>query len=199
VKQTSFRKNIITLCFISVLFSGCASVAPPAENTPVSWQARQASLASLQSWQLSGKLGVVSETDSGSMSVQWQQSQNHYTIRLMPPLNAGAMTLTGNDHGITLTTSDGKTTHANSPSELLRDNGGPALPVQNLRYWIRGLPAPGAATPHFDAYGRLSSLNQAGWQIDFLSYTHALARDLPSRISLNSPQLKIKMVIYQWE
>ena len=199
MKQPSFRKNIVTLCFITLLFSGCASVAPPAENTAVSWQTRQASLANLQSWQLSGKIGVVSKTDSGSMSVEWQQTQNRYTIHLMPPLNAGAMTLTGDDRGITLTTSDGKVSHANSPSELLSNNGGPALPVQNLRYWIRGLPAPGAANPQFDAYGRLSSLTQAGWQVTYLSYTHALARDLPSRITLSSPELKIKMVIYQWE
>ena len=58
---------------------------------------------------------------------------------------------------------------------------------------------PGAASPQFDAYGRLSSLKQAGWQIVYLSYTHALDRDLPSRIALNSPGLKIKVVVYAWK
>lgn len=199
MKHIPFGRKLVTLCFIGALFSGCASVAPPADNTSVSWSAREKSLNTLTAWQLSGKLGIISETDSGSMSVSWQQAQNNYTIRLMPPLNAGAMTLNGNDHGITLTTSDGKVSRAASPSDLLRDNGGPALPVQNLRYWIRGLPAPGSATPQFDAYGRLSRLNQAGWQIVYLSYTHALDRDLPSRVSMSSPQLKLKIVVYQWE
>lgn len=199
MKHIPFLLKLVTLCFIGTLLSSCASVAPPAENTPIHWQAREKSLNTLTAWRLSGKLGIISDTDSGSMSVAWEQSQNNYTIRLMPPLNAGAMTLNGNNQGITLTTSDGKISRAANPSELLRDNGGPALPVQNLRYWIRGLPAPGAATPAFDAYGRLSRLNQAGWEIVYLSYTHALSRDLPSRVSMTSPQLKLKVVIYSWE
>lgn len=193
-------KNTVIVCFISVLLTACASVAPPADNQHLSVAARQSALTSLKAWQLTGKIAFRSNQDAGTVNVTWQEQPNHYTLTLLAPLGAGGMTLTGNDQGITLKTDDGKIMQAKNAGELLRDHGGPNLPIQNLRYWIRGLPAPySAANPRFDAYGRLSTLAQDGWQVEYLSYTHALACDLPSRLTLTSPDLKIKMMVYQWE
>jgi outer membrane lipoprotein LolB len=132
--------------------------------------------------------------------LRWQEDNRRYTLNLLAPLGAGGMTLTGTDHHLTLTTDDGKVQQAGDPSELLRQNGGPPLPVQNLRYWVRGLPAPfSTATKQFDAYGRLSQILQDGWQIDYLSYTHALGQDLPSRLNAQSADTRFKLVIYEWQ
>lgn len=200
MKQTACLRFLLTTCFLSVLLTGCASIAPPAQNQNIAWSSRSQSLSQLTAWQLRGKLAFRSPADSGSASLNWNERANHYVLTLFAPLGAGGMTLTGNDHDITLKTDNGQMQHSNDPSELLRQNGGPPLPVQNLRYWIRGLPAPfSPAQKQWDTYGRLSQVKQDGWQIDYLSYTHAHNLDLPSRLNASSDQVKIKLMIYQWE
>ncbi len=76
------------------------------------------------------------------------------------------------------------------------------LPVNGLRYWVRGLPEPGS-TPvlQTDASGRLTRLEQNGWIIEYPAYapTSILNLDLPERIVARRPDLSVKLVIEQWK
>lgn len=199
MKHSANSRIALFLSSLVIFLSGCASVAPPAPNTNTPWQTRERALSTLNQWQLSGKIAVIAPQNSGSASVTWQQNAQQYNITLLAPLGAGGMTLTGNDHHITLKTTDGKVAEADSPEALLRDNGGLNIPVSSLRYWIRGLPAPGGNPQlHFDSFGRLSQIQQNGWNIDYLSYTHAYGLDLPSRITITAAALKVKIIVYNW-
>lgn len=195
----SLRKALLT-GVITLFLTSCASVAPPAPDTRTPWDSREKSLTALNTWALNGKVAIITPTEADSVSIQWTQHAKNYTIGLFAPLGAGSLTLRGDDSHITLTSPDGKTHEAKSPEALLETNGGPHLPVSNLRYWVRGLPAPHQPDhTTFDPYGRLTTLTQAGWRIEYLSYTRAYALDLPSRMTLTSPGYKIKVVIHQWE
>ena len=60
---------------------------------------------------------------------------------------------------------------ARIPILLLEQTLGLRLPVTGLRYWVRGLPAPGpTALLQTDAAGRLTRLEQNGWVIEYPSY-----------------------------
>lgn len=200
MKTTNSLRNPLLLGLIILFLTSCTTVAPPAPDTRTPWNRREQSLTTLNSWALNGKVAIITPTEADSVSIQWKQHAKDYTISLLAPLGAGSMTLQGDNTHILLTTPDGKTHEAASPEALLEANGGPRLPVSNLRYWVRGLPAPSEANhTTFDPYGRLTTLTQAGWQIEYLSYTRAYALDLPSRMTLTSPGFKIKVVIHQWE
>ena len=109
--------------------------------------------------------------------------------------------------------SDGKTvklTRGNQPplyaptaSDLLFQAAGYKLPLNNLYYWIRGLPAPGKSQQRHDQYGHLIQLQQDHWQIKFLRYTHVKQHDLPQLIDLSQPishaKTKVRIVIKNWE
>lgn len=200
MKPSNLVRTPAIIVIMILFLTSCASVAPPAPDTRTPWISRARSLNDLQTWAVSGKLAIITPTEADTVSIQWKQQVKNYTINLLAPLGAGSMTLNGDSTHLTLTTPDGVTHEATSPEALLEANGGPHLPVSNLRYWVRGLPAP-QQPDHttFDPYGRLTTLSQAGWQIEYLSYTRAYNLDLPSRITLTAPGYKIKVVIHEWE
>ncbi len=208
---TGYKLNRVLgtlVCFTAL--AGCASVShPPATTTTtetpttsaqaVSWKDRQAKLTSIQSFRVDGKIAVRTPRDSGSATVNWVQRHSSYSIALMGPLGSNGLKLQGQPGNVTLQTSDGKTYSANSAEQLLKERWGFHLPVSNMHYWIRGLPVPGmAANTRFDSDGRLSQLVQQGWNIQYLSYTKMGNVDLPEKMSITSPSLTVKIVIYQW-
>ena len=129
MKHFTFPRIALFLSSLIIFLSGCASVAPKAPDTTTPWKTRERALSALNHWQLSGKIAVIAPQDSGSATVDWQQTAEQYRITLLAPLGAGGMTLTGSDHHILLKTTDGKVAEASSPEALLRENGGLNIPV----------------------------------------------------------------------
>lgn len=180
--------------------SSCSTVAPPAPNVPVKWENREVSQRQLTSWKLNGKIAVISAKDAGSASIDWTQRVDKYHISLLGPLGSHGVNLSGRPGFVKMETADGKQATAGSPEQLLSQQLGWNLPVSHLVYWIRGVPAPSIpATKHQDAYGRLSSLTQEGWHITYPSYTKLGEIDVPSRLVMTSSNLKVKIVVYNWQ
>lgn len=185
---------------LTVAIAGCTAVTPPpAPEVKIPKQDRQAALNQIQSWNVSGKIAVQTPNDSGSASVDWAQNHSRYRISLLGPLGSGGLKLSGQPGAVTLQTADGKRYTASSPEQLLAERWGFHLPVSNLKYWIRGLPAPGSVSnARYDSYGRLSELSQQGWRVRYLGYTRVSGIDLPTKIFANSTALNVKMMIYNW-
>jgi outer membrane lipoprotein LolB len=49
-----------------------------------------------------------------------------------------------------------------------------------------------------DEQGRLTRLEQGGWVIDYPAYGQVAALELPTRIQAQRDQIKVKLVIEQW-
>lgn len=202
--------GMIGVVFLTSTIVGCKTATSPTATTTasaadtttpssnVSEQDRQTSLASINSWRINGKIAVYGARDSGSASVNWVQNRGHYSISLLGPLGSHGLKLTGDPGHVNLQTSDGKSYQAANPEQLLAQRWGFHLPVSNMRYWVRGLPVPGPAKTQFDNEGRLTDLVQQGWHVQYQSYTKVSRVDLPDRISITSPSLRVKIVIYQW-
>lgn len=197
-------KHILWILLALIALTGCSSKVAPLNTSPLppskeSWEERQKRLMHIQSWQVSGKIAAQSAHDSGSATVNWTQRQGLYTISLSGPLGSHHLELKGQPGSVTLLTAEGKSLSAQSPEQLLISQWGFHIPISNIKYWIRGLPVPGVpVNTRFDNQARLSSLTQQGWQVDFLDYTQVGQIQLPNRISIVSPSLKIKIVIHQW-
>lgn len=186
--------------FLILTLTSCATVTPTTPTTPQpSWTERKLALSRIQNWQIKGKIAVQTAQDAGSANIAWQQYADRYTVSLWGPLGTHNVKLTGQPGSIVLETADGKKYSANSPEQLLREQWGFNVPISYLRYWIRGLPAPGAATLQFDASNRLSHLTQQDWQVVFSGYTHKGKIDLPERMMITSATLRTKIIIYRWE
>ena len=69
------------------------------------------------------------------------------------------------------------------------------LPLAGLADWVRG--AASASSPakeEKDAEGRLTKLEQAGWQIEYQDY----AGGRPSRMRLTYPGIELRLAISKW-
>ena len=181
IARNAALKHILFLFILVSLITSCATVAPTAPPSQVSWQDRETILNRIQSWQINGKIGVQTAQDSGSATVDWIQNQQNYSVSLLGPLGTNGLKLSGQPGKVTLDMSDGKHFTASNPEELLAKQWGFNLPVSYLRYWIRGLPVPSLpVNSQFDTSHRLTDLMQQGWHVQFLSYTRQNNVDLPS-------------------
>lgn len=194
--------RLLLIIFISILLSSCITL--PADqgalHQNVSWPTRVKHIEKIQAWQLYGAIAIKTSQAGQAASFNWQQQANqHYTIGLYGPLGAGRVTLIGTPNQVSLT-ANGKQYHAKTPESLMQDVLGWQLPVHNLYYWIRGIPAPNLpATRQFDAANRLSKLEQQGWQVTYLQYTGVNGVDLPTKIMLKNQQLSVKVVLSSWQ
>lgn len=158
------------------------------------------SLTSLSSWEISGAIAAKNQKKGWTAALNWlQRGANQYQIRLFGPLGGGTVIIEKNGSIITLR--DGpKKRSSNNADELLRKETGVRLPVKDLYYWVRGLPAPGATQAlRRTSDNRLISFNQAGYTINYTEYTSTGGMILPSKIRLQGHGVMIKLVIKRWK
>lgn len=192
------RCAIVSIC----LLTACAPPRPAEElptNKVIPLAERKAETATVSSWDIKGALAAKSKTKGWSATMNWvQHGPGSYQIRLMGPLGGGTVLI--NKNGGTVTFQDGpKTSTSSNADELLLKQTGIRLPVNNLYYWVRGLPAPGGVqSEKHDQYNHLVQLRQSGYTIDFTKYTSVKGIDLPSMIRLEGNGVMIKVVIKNW-
>lgn len=187
------------------LLAGCSQPKIISENQPSDSTAKKAERVEhvdaslIKSWDLSGAMSAKGKSKAWSAQIHWQQSgANQYQIRLFGPLGSGTVIIDGKKGRITYTDGPKKITSKN-PDELFERETGLRLPVQNLYYWVRGLPAPGSVTSSASGQNHaLSTLDQNGYHITYINYTMVHHAMLPTKIRLEGHGLLIKLVIRQW-
>jgi outer membrane lipoprotein LolB len=198
--RTDKFKIIVSL--FAVCLSGCASMATqqPAQNHHISWDERAETLSAIQDWDLKAAIALHANKAAESGSLHWEKNGEQYSILIYGPLGASTIVMTGSPGKVELLTPQGKKFYASSPEILLAQQTGWHLPVSQLNYWIRGLPAPESpALKHFDSFNHLMLLEQQGWNIQYLRYMTVNHVDLPAKIFLNYPGLSVRIVITNWQ
>lgn len=194
------KKMLVTLPVL--LLTACAPPKPAAElptNELMPVAKREAKTATVSSFELSGAMAAKNSKKAWTASINWlQRGAGNYQIRLMGPLGGGTVII--DKKGSEVSFRDGpKTVHSSNADELLFKQTGIRLPVNNLYYWVRGLPAPGpVGSRQQDNYNHLTSLNQAGYHIDYTRYTSVKGIDLPSMIRLEGHGVMVKLIIKNW-
>ncbi|GGB31910.1 outer-membrane lipoprotein LolB [Oceanisphaera marina] len=188
--------RIILVVFTLLWLSGCAYKA---EKAPAgSWLAQKNALAQLQQWQLSARLGIITSDERGSLSLFWRQNRNDYRMNLTNVVGKRVFDLSRQGRSVQLTDSDGQQHQAADARELVQRLTGWDLPVEQLSYWIKGLPG---ATDQvtYDEHGRPSTIKAHGWELRYLGYTQIEGLWLPSRLDLSHQDTKLRLAINQWE
>ena len=203
-----FKIGFILPVLAALVISGCSQITVKERvegaGDPNLWKTHKAQVSPVDSWQINGKIGVKAvkngETQSGSATLYWLQRQDYYDIRLAGPLGRGATRLTGSPAGVELEVANQGRYRAATPEALLEQHLGWQLPVGRLLWWVRGLPEPKSRSAiTLDNQGRLASLTQDEWRVQYLSYAQHEAYWLPERIQLQGPDLNLTLVIKQWQ
>lgn len=192
------RNNALAIIMVGALISACAA---PRMDAPVNenWQARRNVLAAITTWEFTGRIGVRDEKEAHSSRIRWQQHDDEYVINLWGTLNAGATEITGNPTLVTLQQEGKAPLMAATPEDLVYEQLGYELPVTQLRFWIKGIPAPGSTgAPSFNEENHLIALQQDGWTVQYLAYTNFDMESLPTRIRIEKSPLRLDFVRLDW-
>ena len=105
-----------------------------------------------------------------------------------------------NATGVKLVSSDGNTVTSSDVESLTEQTMGWRLPAHYLEDWAlgRATDAP-ISSATWDDEGRLSKLNQDGWEIQYLAYQSSNGYQLPSKLNLRNTKLYLKLVIDNWQ
>lgn len=197
--------SVLALLLASLLLSGCQiwqttheMPAPTPDQPKLDWVEHVRTLTLMQEWQIRGKIGVRTADDGGSAYLDWSQSFDSFYIMLSGPLGQGSTIISGNPYGARLENSDG-TYISDSPEQLVLEHTGWSIPIPQLLYWIKGIPAPhGKSEATHNAYGTLATLKQEEWSLEFDRYGAAMGTLLPQRIKISRDDLKVTLVIKEW-
>ncbi len=196
------------LCLVPVwgllVLVACAPVTERKGVTDVrqAWAQRVSALARYKDWGLRGRVGIRHGEEAWQAGLEWVQEGDAFLIKLFDPLGRKVAILRGRPGQVDLKTSRGVSARAADAEQLMEDLLGWSLPVSGLRYWIRGLPAPGAGEGEvrmaWDDRGRLSRLQQAGWTIVYAEYQDTPAISMPRVLRLSRGTVAVKVLIKEW-
>lgn len=199
---------------LALLLAGCATapvLPPPVDNPSAAWRARQIELQRVTRWKIQGRLALHTAEQGLQASLHWVRERERHILDLTGPLGRGHVRLSLDREGAQLRDADGKTYKAENAQQLLYRHTGWVVPLNELNYWILGLPAPDvSANQDMDEWGRLKTLRQSGWEIRFLEYTRTGALELPSKLfikkqtdgadatELKNAALNLRLSIERW-
>ena len=192
----------------ALLLAACATQAPraplpPLTRTPeANQQQREAVLAAQSSWSLQGRVALSNGRDGGSGRIDWQQDGARYDVSLSAPVTRQSWRITGHESHARLEGIAGGPLEGDDPVALLREATRWDIPVTALASWVRGIPADearhGRADVEFGPDGRLATLRQAGWTVQYMAWAPDGAIELPQRLEASRNGAKVRLVVDGW-
>lgn len=189
----------LAACAIALLAAGCATL--PEAGDAGDWPERRQALQALERWQLDGRVAVAAGSDGFSGSLRWRQSGERSEIELRGPLGSGTIAIRVDGNELSVADERGQTLDgAEARDYILRSIGGDVpLPITEMRYWLVGVPAPGAAYQEsIGADQRLARLEQQDWRVAYSTYRGVGGVVLPSRVEMTTEGLRLRLVVADW-
>jgi outer membrane lipoprotein LolB len=182
--------------------TACAHL--PVGSDGLSYDDRRSALATVDAWEMSGRLAV----DAGGRGFQgrfeWRQRADALDLAVRGPLGAGVLQVAGTPDHMTFT-ARGETRTLTDPETELSSLLGWWLPVGSLHAWLLGLTDPAfRARTENGAGGTLAAFEQRLWRVAFPSYQLATLASraqgvlVPRRIDLAHDELTLRVTIDDW-
>lgn len=180
-----------------VLLAGCSTLASVTGGPSTSAPALEH--AFIPSFEVTGRLSVRHASEGFSGNLSWRHIFGEDEFVVQTPLGQGVARVTQNSQGATLQTADGQIRQASDAESLTQQVLGFRLPLAGLPHWVQARAISESAVLRHNADGTLAFLNEQGWQIAYLSYHTVGQRVLPSKLSMENAELKLRLVIDDWQ
>lgn len=200
------RRLAAPACLAATLILGGCATAPSMTTPALSWAERRAVLQNAGEFALTGRVAVNAGGEGFNASMRWQQQGDLSLVSLDGPLGVGGARIETDGTQLSLTTSRGESMQGEEARAEIEKRIGFPLPLDSLRYWVRGVPAPASeASENLDATAqRLAGLEQNGWRIAYDDYTNRGVtndelRELPRLLTAERAGTRVRVVIDRWE
>ena len=186
------------------LLQACAS-APPSK--PIKNEVSQnlylqhlKNLAVIDQFTLKGRIGVQSNGEGFSGSLNWQHDNLNDDISLYSPFGGQVASIKKTVEKVTLEDAKGNIVSAPDAETLTQITLGWKLPLAGLADWSLGRPANGdVQSIIWNELGYLTSLKQDEWHIEYQDYSNNNGLFLPNKILLKSKKVNLKLLVEQWD
>ncbi len=187
---------------VALVLIGCTAPMPRTED-PAARQAfdeRAEVVKAFDEWRLAARLGLSTETEYWSAQLNWRVQQERHVLDLSGPMGRGGGRLTlAPDQPAVLITRAGEQYQAEDPDALVAYLTNESIPVSGMRYWVRGLLAPGAEYDlEVDEDGLPRRIEQSGWVIEFGEFDEVDGMALPVRMDLEREGVELRVRIANW-
>ena len=146
-------------------------------------------------FELSARFAARYRDEAASGLLAWRHRAASDEVLLSSSFGQGMARISRDGEQVTLTAGDDKRYTAADAETLTEQVLGFRLPLRGLADWVRARPATDApAQAEYAQDGRLLSLEQHGWRIEYLGYAGAR----PTRLKLNYPGLELRLAIGEW-
>ena len=187
------RRALTLICCCAL--AACVTTRPVPPPT-TAWTQRVGELQGANAWQLDGRAAVALGTQGWQATLNWQQADNAAEVHLSGPFGIGALVLKQTPGGLSLNGAPPSDAVLSQVQEKL----GFDLPIENLHYWLLGVPNPGST---FDLsrneQDRAKVLSQAGWSIAYDRYMPVAGDLLPARLVMTAGDVRVRIVIDHWD
>ena len=194
---------------IPLLLAGCttapqkpdvAEVVLSGEALEQAWVANRERATAIDKWQVNGRAGVKTKAKSGVVSINWDHQPETFSIYMTGPLGQTLARLEGQGDSVVLDVPGQEPAMASTAEALLYRQTGWWLPFSSLKYWMRGIPAPGKDYIRMlNPQGYLAELKQDGWRIIFGSYRDVSGVRLPEKIRAEKNGVSVILSIREWK
>ncbi|HVY66843.1 MAG TPA: lipoprotein insertase outer membrane protein LolB [Gammaproteobacteria bacterium] len=192
----------LTIAVAVLVLPACAHL--PVGTDGLSYDARRGTLATVDAWDMRGRLAVDTGGRAFQGSFDWHQRADALDLAVRGPLGAGLLQVAGTPNHMTFT-ARGETRTLTDPEAELSALLGWWLPVGSLHAWLLGLTDPAFRAQTQDgADGTLAAFEQRLWRVVFPSYQVATLAGrasgvlVPRRIDLTHGELKLRLTIDDW-
>jgi outer membrane lipoprotein LolB len=195
-------KHLILTLLLSTALTGCSLM--PWSSDEDSEVLTFLPADQLNQWDLTAKFSVSTDKGTESGSIRWILNADEERLDVLSPTGSVVAQLTMTESEARLKTDDQETV-AKDAETLFRDVMDISLPVNALRYWVRGLDAPDLPLEGVekDSEGRITELAQDGWQlayngnISIESGTHRF--EVPRRLTATRGEIEIRWASTEWQ
>lgn len=202
----TFMSPSALLILFCLLLSGCTSTKQNITATPAfqSSTERIEQTKAITQWQVYGKIAFIEESKRESATLNWQvnDKKNSQQLNLTSYLGINVLQLVShqNQHKLSF---DGQSYQTDDLKTLIYSLTGLTLPTQALSSWIKGLAFQENDQISYDSSHLPTNLTSyyqnAQWEITYSHYKQIKHYVLPSRLTIKTNDLLIKIVINQWK
>ena len=189
-------RRVLLFLVCSTVLAACVATRRAPAPLPGGWEQRAVQLQGLSGWRLDGRAAVAAGTQGWQASLNWRENREWAEVHLSGPFGVGSLVLKRTPDGLSL--------NGAPPSDAvlaqLQERLGFELPIDHLRFWLLGVPDPGAAFElKRDDQDRAAQLTQDDWMIDYDRYMPVNGDVLPARLVLSRAGVRVRIVVDRWE
>lgn len=181
------------IAILSLLLLSACSMAPekPVEDYQL---AQMQYLQQQKRWSFEGRLALVDEKDSLSVSIVWRHDEERDDIELVGPLAQGRVKVSVAEGQVAVDDGEVRNVYYGDPEQVVAEQLGVAMPVSALRFWVLGVNAPEQAF-----VTQAGGFYQNGWLVRYREMQQVDANLLPKKMTAEKDKVRIKLIVDRWD